>query len=105
MNDAPDIPGFYGRDEELAWLYGLFEDAKRFHAPNFAVVVADSGLGKTRLVQALYQKLAASPEWDPDDFWPDAFGDDGDNLRVNPAFGENHKAKGPPRFLWLGMRW
>ena len=105
MNDAPDIPGFYGRDEELAWLYGLFEDAKGFRAPNFAVVVADSGLGKTRLVQALYQKLAASPEWDPDDFWPDAFGDDGDNLRVNPEFDKSHEAKGPPRFLWLGMRW
>ena len=108
MNDpaATGIPGFHGRDEELAWLYGLFEESVRSRAPNFAVVVAESGLGKSRLVQALYQKLAADPEWDPGDFWPDAFGDDaGRSLRVNPAFDADHKPKAPPKFLWLGMRW
>ena len=100
------IPGFHGRDEELAWLYGLFKEAARSRAPNFAVVVAESGLGKSRLVQALYQKLAADPEWDPGDFWPDAFGDgEGRSLRVNPAFDEDHKPQAPPKFLWLGMRW
>ena len=107
MNDptATGIPGFHGRDEELAWLYGLFEEAARSRTPNFAVVVAESGLGKSRLVQALYQKLAADPEWDPGDFWPDAFGDDaGRSLLVNPAFDADHKPKAPPKFLWLGMR-
>ena len=104
--NSPGIPGFHGRDEELAWLYQLFEDSKRSRAPNFAVVVGDSGLGKSRLVQALYQKLAASSEWDPDDFWPDAFGNDEvRSLRVNPDFGGGHEAKGPPKFLWLGVRW
>ena len=108
MNDpaATGIPGFHGRDEERAWLYGLFEESVRSRTPNFAVVVAESGLGKSRLVQALYQKLAADPEWDPGDFWPDAFGDDeGRSLRVNPAFDADHKPKAPPKFLWLGMRW
>ena len=108
MNDpaATGIPGFHGRDEELAWLYGLFEESVRSRTPNFAVVVAESGLGKSRLVQALYQKLAADPEWDPGDFWPDAFGDDaGRSLLVNPAFDADHKPKAPPKFLWLGMRW
>ena len=74
-------------------------------AVEFGAVVGDSGLGKSRLVQALYQKLAASPEWDPDDFWPDAFGNKGDSLLFNPNFDEGHEAKGPPKFLWLGMRW
>ena len=108
MNDptATGIPGFHGRDEELAWLCGLFEESVRSRAPNFAVVAAESGLGKSRLVQALYQKLAADPEWDPGDFWPDAFGDDaGRSLLVNPAFDPDHKPKAPPKFLWLGMRW
>ena len=103
---ATGIPGFHGRDEELAWLFGLFEESVRSRAPNFAVVVAESGLGKSRLVQALYQKLAADPEWDPGDFWPDAFGDDeGRSLRVNPAFDADHKPQALPKFLWLGMRW
>ena len=106
MNGPTGIPGFHGRDEELDWLYGLFEESVRSRAPNFAVVVAESGLGKSRLVQALYQKLAADPEWDPGDFWPDAFGDDeGRSLRVKPAFDADHKPKAPPKFLWLGMRW
>ena len=102
---ATGIPGFHGRDEELAWLCGLFEEAARSRTPNFAVVAAESGLGKSRLVQALYQKLAADPEWDPGDFWPDAFGDAaGRSLLVKPAF-DAHKPKAPPKFLWLGMRW
>ena len=104
--DATGIPGFHGRDEELDWLYGLFKESVCSRTPNFAVVVAESGLGKSRLVQALYQKLARDPEWDPGDFWPDAFGDDeGRSLRVNPAFDADHKPKAPPKFLWLGMRW
>ena len=60
MNDAPNspgVPGFHGRDEELAELYDLFEDSKRSRAPNFAVVVGDSGLGKSRLVQAVHVEL------------------------------------------------
>ena len=103
----PRPPGFHGRDEELAWLRGLWDDATvRNKGPRLAVIVAESGIGKTRLAQALYQQLSADPVWDPPEsrYWPDAFQSRHDSLRVNPDLSDHHPA-GPPRFLWLGMRW
>ena len=113
MPTAP-IPGFHGRAEELAWLRGLWDACTTRDAttgryaggPRMAVVVAESGIGKSRLVQALYQQLTIDPKWDPSDvnYWPDAFQTPGDSMRVNPD-PHGHEPKGPPRFLWLGLRW
>jgi hypothetical protein len=71
-----------------------------------AIVVAESGFGKSRLVQALYQQLTVDPVWDPPEvnYWPDSFQELAQQLRVNPDLA-GHDPKGPPRFLWLGMRW
>ena len=111
---TPTLPGFYGRTEELAWLRGLWDACTARDAttgryaggPRMAVVVAESGVGKSRLVQALYQQLTIDPAWDPADvnYWPDAFQSPGDSLRVNPD-PHGHEPKAPPRFLWLGLRW
>ena len=113
MPTAP-IPGFHGRAEELAWLRGLWDACTTRDAttgrytggPRMAVVVAESGIGKSRLVQALYQQLTIDPAWDPPEvnYWPDAFNDQGVQLRVVPDM-EGHVANGPPRFAWLGARW
>jgi tetratricopeptide (TPR) repeat protein len=74
--------------------------------PRAAFILAESGIGKSRLVQALYQQLTTDPGWDPPEvnYWPDAFNDQGMQLRVVPDM-EGHEAKGPPRFAWLGARW
>ena len=71
-----------------------------------AFIIAETGIGKSRLVQALYQQLTTDEQWDPDhiDYWPDAFQLAGEQIRVNPDH-KDHIPKGPPRFLWLGMRW
>ena len=108
------IPGFHGRAEELAWLRGLWDACTTRDAstgrytggPRMAVVVAESGIGKSRLVQALYQQLTIDSAWDPPEvnYWPDAFQTPGDSMRVNPD-PHGHEPKGPPRFLWLGLRW
>ena len=70
-----------------------------------AVVIAESGIGKSRLVQALYQQLTTDLIWDPPEvnYWPDAFMDAGVQLRVTPNMA-GHVAQGPPRFAWLGAR-
>ena len=108
------LPGFHGRTEELAWLRGLWDactardpSTGRFvGGPRAAFIIAESGIGKSRLVQALYQQLTTDPAWDPPDvdYWPDAFNDQGVQLRVVPDMSD-HVAKGPPRFAWLGARW
>jgi predicted ATPase len=72
--------GFYGRKRESAWLRGQFDavaakDADgRFTGPRMAFVIAESGIGKSRLVQELYLGLTSDPAWDPPevDYWPDA---------------------------------
>ena len=68
-------------------------------------VVAESGIGKSRIVQELYIRLTNDPQWDPPevDYWPEAFGDGGVNLRAVPDM-KGHVPKGPPRFAWLGAR-
>ncbi len=110
--------GFVGREKELKWLRERFEacaqrDAKTgafIGGPQLAVIVAESGLGKSRLVQALYQELSTDPKWDPPEinYWPDAFdtapGKAPSQIRVNPDM-KGHVPAGNPRFMWLGTRW
>ncbi|MGA0870206.1 MAG: hypothetical protein ACO3UM_14855, partial [Planctomycetota bacterium] len=103
---------FFGRDDEIRRLRAHFDAVTSrqpgggFEGPRFAVVIAESGFGKSRLVQELYHQLTSDPVWDPDDvdYWPEAFGGAGEQLRVNPEM-RGHEMHGPPRFLWLGARW
>ena len=109
---GPQHHGFHGRAKELAWLRSHFDAVAargadgKFAGPRMAFIVAESGIGKSRLVQELYIRLTNDAQWDPPevDYWPEAFGDGGVNLDVKPDMSK-HKAKGPPRFLWLGARW
>ncbi|MDB4734084.1 ATP-binding protein, partial [Planctomycetota bacterium] len=102
---------FFGRENELQQLRAAFEAAAGRQennpaGPRMVAILAESGHGKSRLVQQLYLQLTTDPHWDPDEwnYWPDAFGDVGSQLNVNPTF-EGHTPQGPPKFLWLGVRW
>ena len=109
----PTSTGFYGRETEIAWLRGMFEqcaarnaDGKFIGGPRMAFVIAESGIGKSRLVQELCLQLTSDAIWDPPtiDYWPDAFLEVGAQLRTVPDM-KGHVPKGPPRFAWLGARW
>src|SRR5438445_8108555 len=108
----PTIPGFFGREAELTWLLRLWDDAairdvKGVHVgPRLAILIAETGLGKSRLVQALYQKLTNDPLWNPSErsYWPRNIVSDTGQIRVNPVL-DDYVPSGPPRFLWLGGRW
>lgn len=109
MNPSSNI---HGREREIAWLRSQFDQVAaksgdgRHTGPRMAVITAETGYGKSRIVQELYLRLAQDPLWDPPqhNYWPDAFRDVGAQLRVNPDM-HGHVPGGPPRFLWLGMRW
>ena len=88
---------FFGRKQELAWLRGLWNDctardkAGAFtNGPRMAFIIAETGIGKSRLVQALYQQLTTDEHWDPNhiNYWPDAFQAPGEQIRVNPNHDE-----------------
>ena len=71
MPTTPSRFGFHGRAKELAWLRSQFDAVAargadgKFAGPRMAFIVAESGIGKSRLVQELYLRLTNDPQWDP----------------------------------------
>ena len=101
---------FVGREQEQAalreaWLDTIGgENRDRPPRPQFAIVFGETGTGKSRLVQKFYQSIAG-PEFDPDNYWPDAFVDaDQSSLGVNPDF-SGHSGGTTVPFIWWGLRW
>ncbi len=60
-HETPLTP-LVGRDVELAYLHALFDKATASAAPQFALVVGEPGIGKSRLVQELFAYVDARPE-------------------------------------------
>ena len=120
---------FIGREAELASLLKRFREASpRLHAeaegrlehlsetenlpkPSMVVLRGESGHGKSRIVQEFYRRIACSTDdadlpLDPDDYWPDAFGDpDASGKLVNPVIPVDQTRKKIPPFLWWGVQW
>jgi tetratricopeptide (TPR) repeat protein len=100
---------FVSRDDELAWLQAAWREAKKGR-PQFRVLLGESGVGKTRLVQEFYRWL--SREEDPaatahsEGYWPDAFTSETGSLDVNPDFPTDRAGPIPQiPWLWWGLRW
>ncbi len=101
----PSSP-FVGREPELAALLEAWEHVAAGRGPRTVVVLAESGLGKTRLAQALYVAIAAGRAATLEGergYWPTLLGHDGNNLRVNPQLDACAPAA-PMPFLWWGVR-
>ena len=94
---------FLGRAKERPILRSWLDYVDKEQKPLVGVIVADSGLGKTRLVQDFYEQLAGSgSDWNPNNYWPPTFGEDG-----NPELQDGYTQQanlGPPKFMWLGAR-
>jgi tetratricopeptide (TPR) repeat protein len=102
---------FYGRQAELGLLRTRFDEVTGracpgpSGGPRFVVLVAENGLGKTRLIQELYSSLASDPLWNPPQapYWPARPNDDGRPLAVAPRT-DAARSNAIPRFLWIGAR-
>lgn len=99
---APLTGDFFGRDEELGRLLSQWERVRAGDGPRVLVLLAEPGLGKTRLAQELYRRLVVT-EQGGTGYWPHELGAEGDNLRVNPDVGTCDAAAELP-FLWWGVR-
>src|SRR5690606_9695602 len=101
--EGATVPGvFVGREAELGRLLSHWERVRAGEGPRAAALLAEPGLGKTRLAQELYARLVAD-EQGGTGYWPPALGAEGDNLRVNPAVEACDGAADLP-FLWWGVR-
>ncbi|MEY3989250.1 MAG: hypothetical protein RI985_331 [Chloroflexota bacterium] len=101
---ATSLP-FFGRDMELQLLHDAWHTTNATHSPQIVTFVAETGVGKSRIIQEFYRQLSVDNKWDPNDFWPDDFQSNATQLRVNPQFTSSSMPKGAPRYLWLGVRW
>ena len=77
---------FVGREAEIALLQQRWKASTTGLGTNVITLVGETGVGKSRIVQQLYQHLSTDPTWDPHHFWPDAFQTHATQLRVNPEF-------------------
>ena len=54
---------FVGRDDEMAALERIFDEVDREREPRLVTILGDAGVGKTRLVRELWERLG---EWTPE---------------------------------------
>lgn len=99
---------FVGRRAELEWLADHWKKALAGE-PQLVVLLAESGLGKTRIAQEFYRRLSRehdpAPPDKPQGYWPDSFATDSESLAVNPSFDSHAPTGGEIPWLWWGLRW
>ncbi len=95
---------FCGRREELDELRRAYRDVawSAHGGPALVAIVAESGLGKTRLVQEFYRWLASSEDGGSG-YWPGDLAAVDDNLQINPDPAACDGTR-PVPFLWWGLR-
>lgn len=91
-----------GREDELASLLGSWEDVKAGAGPRAVAIVAEPGLGKTRLVQELYAALVEREQGGAG-YWPRLLVRERDDLKVNPDLADCDLNAALP-FLWWALR-
>ena len=104
------MPIFVGRNEELAHIQSGWARACEGQ-PQVINIIADTGVGKTRLVQTFYEWLSTDPDQGDgigdQGYWPDDLGI-GRQRVVNPPL-ERFEAfdlkKNRIPWLWWGMYW
>ncbi len=98
---------FVGREADIEYLIQVWRCAKQGSA-QLVVLLGESGLGKTRLMQEFYRWLTVheDPPSDeaPQGYWPDAFDNANTSLDVNPHFDSSLHGRGQIPWLWWGIR-
>lgn len=93
------IDEFVGREDELSRLKEAYQDAQT--TTRVIGIIAESGFGKTRLVQEFYKWLCSSNE---SNYWPPSLQRRGQNLLINPDIDTCGLDNSKPSFLWWGLR-
>lgn len=95
---------FVGREPELERLQ-LAWNAAKAGTPQIVALVAESGFGKTRLAQELFNWLSVTEDEKGDaGYWPDRLLRVADNLQLNSNLADCPKDGRPMPFFWWGLR-
>lgn len=113
MKESPasgaDIPQgdflkrFIGRRSELARLLRAWRLSRRGE-PQFVALLADRGIGKTRLIHEFYRRISRLENRRDGGYWPDELDPNPVTLCINPRMSGNRSIAGIP-WLWWGLRW
>lgn len=97
---------FVGRDAELNMLIAGW-DRTLNQCPQLVVLLADTGLGKTRLIHEFYRKIAAGQQHDPAEqpYWPEVLDENLVTLRLNPDISSGARMVEDLPWFWWGIRW
>ena len=95
---------FVGREHELEQLRQAWLEAKA-GKPQLVAIVAETGFGKTRLVQEFFNWLSTTEDGVGENgYWPDRLLRVVDNLQVNPDPRDCAADGRTMPFLWWGLR-
>ena len=94
---------FCGRDNDLDYLREAWRIVTEENTLQVVTLLAESGLGKTRLVQEFYSWLAQTHRSEGAGYWPSQIGQNQQNLLVNPVISDIDSKQDVP-FLWWGLR-
>lgn len=97
----PWLGDFFGRGEELEKIQECWASARQ-GKPHVCMLEADSGYGKTKIVQAFYSFLTS--RLDSQGYWPKSLLATGSSLDVMPQLDKVATAKTIP-WVWWGVRW
>ena len=103
MSNPTQASPFCGREADLAHLQDVWHKVEQGE-PQVVVLLAESGLGKTRLVQEFYNWLSVEKDGVGDKgYWPDVLVQKSGNLAVNPDISGCNDANVMP-YLWWALR-
>jgi tetratricopeptide (TPR) repeat protein len=96
---------FKGREDILTALMMAWRKARQGD-PQCAVLMADSGFGKTRLIHEFYRRISSEANGGKkgSGYWPDELSGDPTRIDPNPDFEDFEPVDEIP-WLWWGMRW
>ena len=97
---------FCGRQHELSSLKAAWDRmlSDPNYSPELHILVAESGLGKTRVVQEFYNWLSINADLPRmAGYWPHTLGKNGRNLEVSPPV-EQCLPDNQISFIWMGIR-
>ena len=90
---------FIGRESEIERLIAVWNQLRDGSGPKVVTLVADSGYGKTRIVDEFYSGISRGQH-----YWPEHLQATLDSIDINPRF-DKFEPKGEIPWLWWGMRW
>jgi tetratricopeptide (TPR) repeat protein len=106
QNELECLSRFISRESEMAELRAKWNEVQQ-GSPRLLVLLADTGLGKTRLIHEFYRQISVEENAGKvgEGYWPDRLDSDPIGLRINPPPPPTPRKMEEMPWFWWGLRW